>query len=458
MPRLVLTALVLFSCITAACAESLNTEPSLAGAFQLPLRCKTDLNTSRVWGLPDLVEKAICQSPHIAQLWAQAQFTSAQLGSMESGYSPTFTGGIHAQQYQSAVAGTSADTPARISMGASYLLYDFGARDAHVEGAKQIAYAARFTRDFAVQALFLQVVTAYYDMFVAQERVTVQVLAQTAAQATLDATLKLRERDKATLLDVAQAQTALEQTQLTLIAAQGSALLTRGKLAVLAGMPSNTEFSVQAPYQFAPTREESTSLESLITHAKIFRSDLLAASAKTLAAEAELAAAYAADKPTIRVGGTVAATYGAGQSESSPRVSAGVTVTVPWTLGRKSAYAVQSANAQLEATKAAQDALSAQVGSDVWSSYQQLTTSIAAASASASLAKSAERTVQLATAAYAVGQCPLSSLLTAQATLANAQLTEVGNSYQVYVSRFALLEAGGGLFFGNLTRDAVPRE
>jgi len=102
--------------------------------------------------------------------------------------------------------------PARISaalaLTLSYLLYDFGARSANLESARQLLAAASATQDSTVQAVFLVAVQAYYQAQATNAALDAAIESERAAKESFAAAEARYKAGSATPADKLQAQTA----------------------------------------------------------------------------------------------------------------------------------------------------------------------------------------------------------------------------------------------------------
>ncbi|MBI3901820.1 MAG: TolC family protein [Nitrosomonadales bacterium] len=136
--------------------------------------------------LTDVIELALCNNPQTHALWAVSRAQAAQLGASLSSYLPTFSGPISVLNNRNLTAETSTSTRS-IRVDISYLLYDFGGREAGVESAKQLLVAANATRDATLQSVYLNAVQSYYTLLAARASVQAYQSAETAAERSLEA-------------------------------------------------------------------------------------------------------------------------------------------------------------------------------------------------------------------------------------------------------------------------------
>jgi len=218
--------------------------PQTADASQ----CDRDL-INKPLQLADVVQLALCNNPQTRSLWANARAQAATLGVSMSSYLPTLSvSGSGSHNLARTTGQTSSSNSRSISLTASYLLYDFGARSANVENAKQLLIAANATRDATLQANFLTAVQSYYALLSARASVASSQIAEDAARESLDAAEARYKAGVATPADKLQAQTALSQATLNLITAQGTEHSAQGTLANIMG------FDASRPFTLAPVK------------------------------------------------------------------------------------------------------------------------------------------------------------------------------------------------------------
>ena len=172
--------------------------------------------------LLEVVDLALCNNPQTREVWANARAQAAQVGVAEAAYLPGLSGSVSASRNWTDAAGRNSPYDQNSAgLTLSYLLYDFGARDATLENARQLLAAAAATQDSTVQAVFLAAVQAFYQ---AQANVSALVAAQESERASKESFNAAEARYKvgaATPADKLQAQTAWSQAMLNRITAEG---------------------------------------------------------------------------------------------------------------------------------------------------------------------------------------------------------------------------------------------
>ena len=132
------------------------------------------------------VERALCANPATRSAWLTARLRAAELGQAYSAYLPSLS-----------ISGNASRTGDRtlpndrnawqLGLDAQYLLYDFGGRAAQRDAAEALLAAARASQDDSVRQLYLQTVTAYFNLLTAQGAVSVAREAEASALAAFKA-------------------------------------------------------------------------------------------------------------------------------------------------------------------------------------------------------------------------------------------------------------------------------
>lgn len=398
--------------------------------------------------LADVVDLTLCNNPQTRSLWANARAQAAQMGSSMSASLPTLSGTASISGSSNKAGGTTTErTQESIGVTASYLLYDFGGRDAGVENAKQLLVAASATRDETLQNNFLIAVQSYYAMLSARASVQSFQAAEETANKNLDAAQARYNVGTATLADRLQAKTAQSQTVLNRIRAMGEVATAQGTLANIMGFDANQPFELAPAPEPRPDSIAERDIGRLIADARQNRPDLLAADAQIKAAEAQLSIAKSSGLPTITLDGGVslAESQAGGVSGTSHGSNLGVTVHVPLFSGYRDTYQNRAARAQLEGKVAERDRVANQIALEVWKAYQTLLTNSQALLAADDLLASAEQSEKMASGRYQAGVGNILDALTAQSALASARQQRVATLYSFQSSKFTLAQAIGQL-------------
>jgi TolC family type I secretion outer membrane protein len=407
-----------------------------------------DLDFSKALTLADVTEAALCNNPQTRESYANAKVQAAQLGIAKSAFLPTLTDSFGVNQNfvnpESASRGREFSNLSN-SLAASYLLYDFGNRDAALENARQLLNAVSATQSAVVQNILLSTVKAYYQV---QSDIALLEATKEAERFNLESFKAAEAKYKAgvsTPADKLQAETAYAQAMLNRISAEGVLKTDYGILANVMGMNANVPLnlvpSVNSPVN---TSEIERDINQLIEYARVRRPDLVASEAQVSAAKAGILASRAAAKPTVSVG--VSNSFQDGSSLSSTNsATLGLTVTVPIFSGYAPSYRIRSAEATAEVREAQRDQLKLQISLDVWTAFQNLRTAHETIKSAEVLVNSATESARVALGRYKAGVGNIIDTLNAQSALASANQQKIKADLNRNTARAALAQAIGTL-------------
>lgn len=425
--------------------ESLAAVPPLAGVRSpAPAPC-LPAAPDQPLGLVDAVDIALCNNPQTRQAWAAARAQAALVGVAQSAYLPTIAASAGASRNRNdAATGTNPATQRTAGLSLSYVLYDFGARAAGLENARQLFDAAAASRDAAVQGLFLAAVQAYFQRQAAAAALEASRLSEKASLESLHAAEARYQVGAATPADRLQARTAHAQATLNRITAEGAASTAHGTLANVLGTDPTRPLALQPLPPAAPDAAFSADVAQLIADARTRRPDLIAAEAQFRAAQAGVDAARAGHLPTLALGVAAGRSHATG-APGYDSSNIGLTLTIPLFSGFSTTYKVHAAQAQADLQAARRDQVRLQVALDVWNAHANLVTATQSVKTASELLDSATQSEKVAAGRYRAGVGSILDLLTAQAALAAARQSRIQAGTGWYVSRATLAQAMGAL-------------
>ncbi len=401
-----------------------------------------DASPRGMLGLVDVVNLALCNNPQTREVWASSRVQVAQVGVSRGSFFPGVSVSASGDRN---TPGTSHRT---LGLTLSYLLYDFGGREAGLEAARQLLAAASATQDGTVQAVFLSAVQAYYQTQAAQAALAAAREAERAAKTSFDAAEARYLAGSATPADKLQAQTAYSQATLNRITAEGTQKKSGGALANIVGLEANRSVELAESNAGSIPAGFDRDVNALIEEAKRRRPDLIAAEAQVKAAEASADAARAAGKPAISL--TASTTQMTTTGVTSHGSSMGISLSMPLFSGYAPTYRIRAAEAQIETRQAQMERVRLQVALDVWNAYHNLATASQSLNTSADLLRSAEQSERVALGRYQAGVGSMLDVLNAQSALASARQQRIQSLLDWNVGRAALAQAMGSLDAGLL--------
>lgn len=414
--------------------------------------------------LLDVIDSALCNNPQTHDVWAAARAQAAQVGIAQASFLPSVsaTGSIahHSTAGSSTTSRDSAYNQESVGISLGYLLYDFGARDATLESARQVLIAANANQEATLQSVLFNAVQAYYQIFATRSALTAAQEAERVAQASLDAATARYKAGTSTPTDALQTRTAHSQAVLTRIRAEGATHAATGTLSNTIGLDANQSVTLAQPNEQISAADFAANLndllDELINTARQQRPELAAAEAQLQAATATVKATAAADKPTISLGTGLTESF---TDERHPARDAniGVSIAIPLFSGYNAAYKIKAAQEQVALRAAQRDRIRQQISLDVWQAYYNIITEAQAMRSSEDLVASAEQAEKMTSGRYRAGLGNILDLLTAQAALASARQQAIQARYNWLIARAAMAQALGRLDVGSFASTSDPR-
>jgi outer membrane protein len=422
------------------------TPPAIPDGYLDGNACNTIVNNGALT-LADVAEAALCNNPQTRESYANARVQAAQVGVAKSAYLLSVNDNVSSNLSWASPQDSSRNNPAgNISNNivASYLLYDFGNRDANLENARQLLQAASATQSSVVQNVLLNATQAYYQVQAGIATLDAALESERASEESYKAAEARYKAGVSTPADKLQAQTLFAQNTLTRITAEGTLKNAYGTLANIIGLAANQTLKLAPRASNQTLHNIDQDIGALIEQARKRRPDLVASEAQLKAAQASIEASRAASKPTISVAVSNNSQDGSNSSFNN-NATLGVTVSIPIFSGYGPTYRIKSAEANADAKTAQRDQLRLQISLDVWRAYQNLRTANQAIQAATVLVTSAEESSRVALGRYKAGVGNIIDTLNAQSALANARQQQIQANLNANIARATLAQSMGGL-------------
>ena len=391
--------------------------------------------------LVDVTEAALCHNPQTREVYASAKVQAAQVGVARSLFFPSVTDTISTSENKTRTTNYSNVTNKIV---ASYLLYDFGSRDATLENANQLLRAASATQNATVQNVLLTAVNAFYQVHANKAILDASIETERLYQESFKSAEAKYIAGVATPADKLQAQTAFANATLAKIKNEGILKIAYGNLANVMGVPASMRLEIaDAKLDIIPDMVDQD-IEALIEQARLQRPDLVASEAQLKASLAKIEIAKADSKPTVslNLSNTRSDDSNAAFSSNS---AIGINVSIPLFAGYKPSYLIRSAEATAELIASQRDQLKLQVSLDVWTAYQNLKTANESITASNILVLSAEESSRVALGRYKEGVGNIIDTLNAQNAFANAKQQKIQSVLNWNIARTTLAQSIGVL-------------
>ena len=403
--------------------------------------------------LAELVDVALHINPSTRKAWDQARAAAAQWAVSRGDYYPTVTGDVTGM-------GLGGDTShgyyGQVSASLSYLLLDFGGREASVESARQSLMAANWNHNQAIQDVMRNVPQAYYTYLGNRAKVRASEASLKEALTSLQSTEQRKKAGVSTIADVLQARSNADQIKLDLIGNRGAVEISKGNLATAVGWPANTKFEVKEEPGDLPLDNMEQNTRELIQLALRDRPDLASSKASVLQNEAELRKSESELWPKLMatgnagwsgingsIGGSDLISGGGDISGSGFSYYGGLTLQIPIFEGFSLRNKVRQARATLEASKAELRVKEESVISEVWTAFYNVRTAAQQVETSETLLASSKQSYEVSLARYRAGAADIVELLNAQTTLASARSQKVQARTNLFTSYADLIHAIG---------------
>jgi TolC family type I secretion outer membrane protein len=392
--------------------------------------------------LVDVTEAALCNNPQTKEVYASAKIQAAQVGVARSLFFPSVTDTLSTAENKTRATNYSNVTNKIV---ASYLLYDFGSRDATLENANQLLKAASATQNATVQNVLLSAVNAFYQVHASKAILNASIETEHLYQESFKSAEAKYIAGVATPADKLQAQTSFANATLTKIKNEGALKIAYGNLANVMGVPASMRLEIADAKLAAIPEMIDQDIEALIEQARSQRPDLIASEAQLKASLAKIEVSKADSKPTVEF--NMSNTYTGYSDNTSYKNDSlvGININIPLFNGYKPSYLIRSAEATAELNASKRDQLKLQVSLDVWTAYQNLKTANESITASNVLVLSAEESSRVALGRYKEGVGNIIDTLNAQSALANAKQQKIQSVLNWNIARTTLAQSIGVL-------------
>lgn len=416
----------------------------------------------RPLSLPEAVARALCANPKTRQSWAAIKTRAAAVGVAAGAFLPTLSStwqdgrdrtstmlNDHPEYDSDTMA-----TPYSGSVSLSWVLYDFGGRQAAHENAADLLAAAQATHQATLQTVFDTVAKDYYAAQAARGAWVAAVETERMARDSLAVATHRVDRGVAPVSDALQAETALDQARLALSKAESDGQDALGQLAVDMALRPDTPLDLpEVGAGVEPDDDFRQSVAALIDEAVRHHPALRAVQAQAQAAQAEIRQTEAEGLPSVSLIGHYSRdTQPIAESLGLPTMAAtrsdyyaGLQLTIPLFEGFSRTYKIHAARAEAERQRAAVDETRDKIALDVWTAYQALTMTTRNLGASAELLRVAQRSFDAAQNRYRTGVGSMIELLNAQSAVAGARRQRIRSLTDWRASRLDLAASLGRL-------------
>jgi outer membrane protein len=422
----------------------------------LDLSCDDESETpyGKTMTLPQLIDIALSNNPSTRAAWWRAKQAAAVVGQAESAYYPKVYAGAGARNGRDYIflAGpqkTFTEVDAGITL--SYLLFDWGERDAAVDAANAALCAANWNYDWRVQSVFFKVVERAYELWRSNEILDSQRQTLHDNALTLDAAQELYQVGVKNITDVYAAKTSFTEVKIAIIDQEAASDVASSALAASMGItPTGQPITLAKLSDPTSHLISKCELATLTETASQMRADLQAKRAEVGSFQANVIKVSRASLPKLRTEASTGWQRYIKDRASGYNYRVGLTLEIPIFDGFYYTYRNREAEAQAEAALEDLNSLQIAVALEVLVASRY----VDAAQDILGLAKDrleyALKTYEGTLDKYKVGTNSIFELIDAQQRLANARVKYSEAKFRWYLSVASLSYATGTL--GSLTQ------
>jgi len=422
------------------------------------------IESGKTYELAELIDIAQRTNPDTRVAWERAREAALAVGIAESAYAPMLSA-----QAVAAVQRVPAPLPKTVlnpqgffvadtqfflpALTLKWLVFDFGGKQATIDGRKEAVAAANFGFNATHQKIVLDVTRAYYSLNAVQGRVEVARASLNEAQTLQDAAESRRSRGLATLPEVLQAREKTARSGYELQEAIAGETDARMALLEAMGVRPTTPLRVAGlAGRELPAMVEDTA-EKLVDRAFAQRPDLLARVATVREREAEIRKAQSDFYPRIVVSGNILQNIGRVRTSDVPGwagvndtgYGAAIAIEMPLFDGglRKNQLGVARSQHRVaeEELELARDRTARQVVK----AYEDLKVALRQREAALALLAAADRSYDAAIDSYRHGVATFVDVTNAQTALTKARTADTETRSSVFTSAASLAFSTGDL-------------
>jgi outer membrane protein len=429
-------------------------QPRLASLIER-LGNDIQIDPDRVLGLADLVDLAQRLNPETRRTWEEARAAAARLGRAEAAWFPTLAAlaAAGSQQRTELADGAVIVTGPSLSpeLRLSWLLFDFGRRDAIVEEAGWRVVEANFAFNRKHQDITYAVSRNFFALDATRARLAAARVTLEQASAVADAVQARLSQGLATRPELLLAVQDRARAAYEVQEAMGFIANAQAALAESIGIPPTLRLRTVELSALSLPGDLGDAVEGIIDRALVRRPDLAAQLAALRAREAEVKRARAEFMPRVGlssgVGGALGRfTFGDKGPFNYAQLNWGAFLNFEWTLfdGFERENRVRETVSQRGAAEAEASALELGIMRQVWQAYADMKTALQKRDFALALLAAAEEAYASTLESYqSAGLATVLDLLAAQRDLARARFTEIQSRADLLQSAAALVHAAG---------------
>jgi len=414
-------------------------------------------SVSNKYDLPALIDIALSNNPDTRVTWDQARAAAAAYGVSRAPYYPvvgtTVPGGYERLIFQlpgqNAVLRQWQVTPV---LEFTYILLDFGRRDAGAAAARAQLAAANFSFNRKLQDVVFATQRSFYSIGAAKAAVQAAEQNVELARTDDDAVSRRVDLGLATEPELLLSRQRVAQSRYDLASAHLLVREAQANMAVALGVAANTPLDVPSLESIPIPAGLGGEVDQLIETAVRSRPDLAAQVATLDARRATVEQTKAQFYPTVGVSGAYGLQAWQYKYDGTKTVNANqpqytALLTINWDIftGFKRLNDVRGAEASRDAASAQLKSLEVDAISSVWRAYYEFQTALSRYEYARALLAASQESYNANLDTYRQGLSTIVELLTADRDLANARYTIVQSRADLLTSSAAVAYAVGAI-------------
>ncbi|MBR4592675.1 MAG: TolC family protein, partial [Elusimicrobiaceae bacterium] len=266
-------------------------DPLAAYRVRPPEGCVDKDVTTQNLNLEDLIQISLCTNPALASQYMSVKVQEATLGAARADLLPVVTltgvGQITGEKIEH--GRYVQNEPIQGKAEASWLLFNFGGREANIRSLRLYTKAAEAQYNATMQNLLLAVQTAYLNLLAEQESLVSAKASLDTYKQSYDEAQKRYKLGMVSLSDKLQAKTRYEQSLLAVVQHENLVKQNSGALAVLINLRPDTPINLIEPsFNDQDTKIKNDNVEELMAQALEKRPEMITQQNTQEAAKANL--------------------------------------------------------------------------------------------------------------------------------------------------------------------------
>lgn len=375
--------------------------------------------------LPMALDHALCSNPSMRQAMAAIAERQAGVDLAHGDYRPRINAGAAVNANRNVGNGSSASGQAIAgSIGLSWVLFDFGLRDATLAQSRALLSGAMAGLNNTQLNAVGETLRLYVDALTVWLRLDSLRQSELVAEQSLRAASAKYEVQVGSLAEKLQAQTAYAQNTLERVRANGQWETARAALAVHMGYGITQRIGMPGLDTAVPFVEAAANIDDMLTYVREQHPRLRALQAEVDAQRLRGDVVTAEGRGSVSVNANAqlsrALRLGAGGFDNT--VSAGVVANIPLFNREEQDARLAQNNAQTDSKLSQVEIARRELETELLRQVLTVQTEIETRLAARALLQSAEQNHQVALGRYRGGVGTIVDLLTAQAALSAARL------------------------------------